>query len=94
MQVCYNLVNFLQRDEQDKQGRIDYLKGLAESEAKQVGGGACMRCCRRLRPVDRTVRAGDKRQVSSPLFGSFRATMCRSPAPLCQYVVLRSLQQW
>lgn len=35
-QVCYNLVNFLQRDEQDKQARIDYLKGLAEAEAKEV----------------------------------------------------------
>ena len=43
-QVCYTLVNFLQRDEQNKQARIDYLKGLEESsdgervEAKdQVG---------------------------------------------------------
>eukprot|EP00903_Cladosiphon_okamuranus_P013113 g12231.t1 len=37
-QVCYNLVNFLQRDEQDKQSRIDYLKGLAEGEGKQEAG--------------------------------------------------------
>eukprot|EP00752_Nemacystus_decipiens_P013017 g11515.t1 len=34
-QVCYTLVNFLQRDEQDKQSRIDYIKGLAESEGNQ-----------------------------------------------------------
>lgn len=46
LQVCYNLVNFLQRDEQDKQGRIDYLKSLAESEAKQVG--ACIRMHHRM----------------------------------------------
>lgn len=41
VQVCYNLVNFLQRDEQDKQSRIDYLKGLAEGEGSQVGNLAC-----------------------------------------------------
>ncbi|CBJ26795.1 conserved unknown protein [Ectocarpus siliculosus] len=39
-QVCYNLVNFLQRDEQDKQGRIDYLKSLADSEGKEAAGSA------------------------------------------------------
>ncbi|CAM9787286.1 unnamed protein product [Scytosiphon promiscuus] len=39
-QVCYNLVNFLQRDEQDKQGRIDYLKSLAEGEAKEAAEAA------------------------------------------------------
>lgn len=33
IQVCYNLVNFLQRDEQDKQARVDYLKNLAKEEA-------------------------------------------------------------
>lgn len=32
-QVCYNLVNFLQRDEADKQARVDYLKSLAQEEA-------------------------------------------------------------
>lgn len=53
-QVCYNLVNFLQRDEQDKQGRIDYLKSLAEGEAKEVCVRARTRvlryCCGRKLP--------------------------------------------
>lgn len=44
LQVCYNLVNFLQRDEQDKQSRIDYLKGLAEDEDKQQVGSGCISC--------------------------------------------------
>eukprot|EP00904_Undaria_pinnatifida_P006200 jgi/Undpi1/270/HiC_scaffold_1.g00266.m1 len=33
VEVCYNLVNFLQRDEADKQARVDYLKSLAQEEA-------------------------------------------------------------
>lgn len=51
-QTCYNLVNFLQRDEQDKQGRIDYLKSLAEGEAKEVRAHMCLGVAECLRDAD------------------------------------------
>lgn len=45
MQVCYNLVNFLQREEQDKESRVAYLKGLedAKEEAQHRDAGAAQR---------------------------------------------------